>query len=229
MWQIPKMWNGGECWIIGGGTSIHKQFGIPDEVVREKMDLRALSPYFEPIHSKHIIGLNAAFMLGDWVSLCYFGDRVFFDKHKEKLYEFPNLKIRHVNLSVYDRIWYKDIKQINFSLQPMGICTEPDKIYWNYNSGAAAINLAYHLGAKRVYLLGYDMKPACPAGRPDNDATHWHNAYGDFRIHPYAFQKFLKPWRAIAQDAARLGLEIINVNPDSAIEVFPKVNLNEVI
>src|SRR5690606_28765140 len=126
------------------------------------------------------------------------------------------------NLSTYYKDWYRDIKQVDFDLKTFGICTDPGKIFWNYSSGAAAINIAAHFGVKRICLLGYDMKP-------QGGETHWHNGYGDQRITDVQFRKFLKPWEAIARDAKKLGIEILNVNPDSAIEEFPKVNLNEVL
>ena len=38
----------------------------------------------------------------------------------------------------------------------------------NGNSGAGAINLAYHFGARRILLVGMDMKPG------PNGEKHWH-------------------------------------------------------
>lgn len=222
MWQIPKIWLNGECWIIGGGTSVLKQFGIPEHLTLGKGDLSPYSPYFQGIHHDHVIGVNAAFKLGDWVSVCYFGDRGFFRKFKFDLAAFHNLKIRHCALPGQKKVWGKDIKQIRCDINGFGICEEADKIYWNYNSGAAAVNLAYHFGVKRIKLLGFDMKP-------NNNDTHWHNEYRSFRITDGSFARFLRPWNTIASDAKRLGLEIINVNPDSAIDAFPKVNLKEVL
>jgi hypothetical protein len=34
IWNVPKIWQGGECFIIGGGTSITKQFKIPSGTVK---------------------------------------------------------------------------------------------------------------------------------------------------------------------------------------------------
>lgn len=222
MWQIPAMWRDGECWIIGGGASIQRQFGIPEELSLPGRDLSEFSPYLQPIHDRHIIGVNAAFMLGNWVSLMYFGDRSFFNKNMKRLYQFPNLKIRHANLSDNDKRYHHNIKRVDWDIKLLGLCEDPRKIYWNRSSGGAAVNIAAHLGVKRINLLGFDMKP-------HNGETHWHNHYGKFRTSGKHFNDFLLPWHTIARDAKKWGIEILNVNPDSAIDVFPKVNLKDVL
>jgi len=105
--------------------------------------------------------------------------------------------------------------------KPYGLSDKKYKVSWNYNSGACAINLAYHFGVKTVFLLGFDMKPV------DNQ-THWHNEYGK-KTSKTVFEKHLKGFPFIKADAERLGLKIYNVNPDSAIQEFEKVSLKEIL
>ena len=81
-WQVPRMWEGGDVWIIGGGPSITKEFGIPDNIVqgvfKKELPLSAYSPYMSFLHDKHVIGVNVAYLLGDWVDMVFFGDKGFF-------------------------------------------------------------------------------------------------------------------------------------------------------
>ena len=81
-WTVPRIWEGGDVWIIGGGPSITKEFQIPSEVVNDvvigKKPLSLYSPYMESIHKKHVIGINVAYMLGPWVDMVFFGDNNFF-------------------------------------------------------------------------------------------------------------------------------------------------------
>lgn len=58
--------------------------------------------------------------------------------------------------------------------------------------------------------------------------THWHNIYKSPAQRP-SLKKHLLCFPHIAKDAKKLGVEILNVSPDSAIECFPKVSLNEVL
>jgi hypothetical protein len=47
----------------------------------------------QALHSKHVIGINVAFMIGDWIDMVFFGDGGFFLKHKAALAKFPGLKV----------------------------------------------------------------------------------------------------------------------------------------
>ncbi len=35
MWTTPKIWVGGDVWIIGGGPSIPKLFKVPDSIIQD--------------------------------------------------------------------------------------------------------------------------------------------------------------------------------------------------
>ena len=97
MWRVPPIWKNGECVILGGGTSFIKQFNIPKEVVDKVYSGQALpniySPYLEAIHNKHVIGVNMAYKLGDWVDCLYFGDGGFLAAHRSDIFDFKGLRI----------------------------------------------------------------------------------------------------------------------------------------
>lgn len=100
-----------------------------------------------------------------------------------------------------------------------GLCRQPWRTHTGGNSGHQAINLAYHLGATRIILLGYDMK----------GSTHWHgehpaglnNSHGNY-----------DDWRArmkpLADDLAAEGVEVLNATRDTALECFDRVQLEDV-
>lgn len=223
-WTIPKMWNG-DCWIIGGGTSMLHQFGIPSDIIskveKKELPLSAYSEYLSPLHSKTVISTNVAFMLGEWITATYFCDAQFFRNYKNDLLKFRNLKITCVNH--IDRHLLPEttnIKRLKRDYKP-GLSFRPDTIAWNKNSGAAAINLAVLAGAKRILLLGFDM-------RLQEGRTHWHNVYSMKTPNP-SFKRFLERYPEIAKDAKKAGVEILNISPDSALDCFPKLSLKEVL
>ncbi len=228
-WAIPRIWEGGDVWIIGGGPSITTQFNIPVNVVQDVMKgsipISTYSPYMEAIHNKHIIGINVAYLLGNWVDIVFFGDNGFLKRHVEKLAHFPGLKISCSDeVDGYDWIKYiqKDKKHSH------GISSNVQMVSWNRNSGSAAISVAVHAGAKRIVLLGFDM-------RIDRDRKqHWHNMYGKGKIPPEKFKNLpfhihLRYFDSIAADAARMKVEIINASPDSAITQFRKVSVKDLL
>jgi len=237
IWSVPKIWEDGDVWILGGGPSVMKQFNIPNSVVQSVMNNTSspsvYSPYMSALHDKHVIGINISFMIGDWIDMVFFGDTKFYKMYKEKLAAFPGLKVScHVDLK--NNPWVKYLAKNG--KKSLGISPDPSSIGWNSNSGAAAISVAANAGAKRILLLGFDM---C---KDAGNRKHWHNEYTVFgrqqipvrghrtaRVAPLPFERHLKGFPTIARDAKARGIEIINVCPTSAITVFPKCDLKDVL
>ena len=107
--------------------------------------------------------------------------------------------------------------------QGAGIDSRPGHLKWNNNSGMAAINVAYHCGARRILLLGLDCELG-PQGQ-----KHW---FGD---HPGRLNKnsplkgFAKQAHQIQKDADKLGVEIINCSRRTAITAFRRALITEVL
>jgi len=230
-WRVPKIWEGGCVWIIGGGPSIPKLFNVPDTVVKKvlegELDESAYSPYMKAIHDEHIIGVNAAFLLGDWIDVVFFGDSKFFLKFRQQLEHFGHLKISCAQAALKQN-WVHSLRRDRKHRR--GISVDPTAVSWCGNSGCAAISLAYNAGVKKVFLLGFDMK------LDDNCSQHWHSRYKKTRTSKnpaerknLPFHKHLPAFPVIAKDAKRLGLEIYNVSPDSAIDCLPKITLEKAL
>ena len=96
IWQVPRIWEGGDVWILGGGPSVPKQFNIPDKVVQEVVagaSPSVYSPYMSFLHNKHVIGINVAYLIGDWIDMVFFGDASFFLPHQQRLAVFTGMKL----------------------------------------------------------------------------------------------------------------------------------------
>lgn len=220
MWTVPRMWEGDRCFILGGGPSMYKQLDIPEEVVQQVLDKKAdisfYNPYFDCIKKEHIIGVNVAYKFGGWVDMIFFGDAGFWSKHKYSLSVYPGIKVTTTLDAVV-------IKQLLKSQVRFGLAKEPNKLIWNGNSGAAAINLAVHTGVRQIILLGFDMN----LGEKGNQ--HWHKEYIPQKAPQLAFKKHLACFPKVAEDAKSMRVEILNASPNSAINEFKKVNLKEVL
>ena len=232
IWQVPRMWEEADVWIIGGGPSVSKQFGIPEKVVKSVIEGTSppsvYSPYMSFLHKKHVIGINVAYMLGDWIDLVFFGDSSFFATHMQALANFPGLKAScHPITDKYP--WVKYLPRN--TRHPLGISDNPMQVSWNHNSGSAAVSIAANAGAKRIFLLGFDMTLS-PAAR-----QHWHDVYNRGVIDTdksrksvaNSFSRHLHGFPQMAIDAKKLGIEIINVCPESTITEFKKVSLKDLI
>ena len=226
MWKVPKMWEGGECWIIGGGHSMPRQFDVPDDIIQKvsnnELPPGAYSPYLSSIHTKHVIGVNVAYLIGDWIDIVFFGDNGFYVKQQLGLAKFPGLKVTCSGNSKID----SSIKRLR-RIGKKGISTESNGVCWNGNSGAAAMSIAALAGVKRIVLLGFDMKL-------DEEHQHWHQVYGkrvinEKRRRHFPFDRHLRSFPLIARDAKRLGIEVINASPDSAIKDFKKSTVKQIL
>lgn len=84
------------------------------------------------------------------------------------------------------------------------------------NSGYQTINLAVLAGARRIVLFGYDGRVGA-GGR-----THFHDGHPDKTHGGLYAQNF----RSMVEPLAKLGVEIVNCSPGSAIDAFPRVPLD---
>jgi len=228
-WMVPEIWKGGTAWILGGGPSLPRQFGVPEETIQDvTAGLKTpadFSPYMSNIHHRHVIGINMAYMMGDWIDIVFFSDTGFLLKNEDNLKACGSLKVsclpRTSNLD-----WCKFL--IRDSSHRIGISPKRNKVSWNQNSGMAAISLASHLGVKRIMLLGFDMTMY-------KGTQHWHGYYlnngkqADGEKAKSDFARHMKGLKMIVRDAAVRGIEIINVSPESAINTFPKMSLQEAL
>lgn len=90
------------------------------------------------------------------------------------------------------------------------------------NSGGAALNLALHLGATRVLLLGYDM----------GDVTGKQHFFGK---HPqviasrHNFPRWRKAFDVMAPLLIGAGVEVLNCTRTTSLQAFPCVPLAEAL
>lgn len=230
-WTAPRIWDSGECFIIGGGTSMPRQFGVPEETIKGVMagtlPVTAYSDYLAPIHDKHVIGINNAYKIGDWLDVLFFGDCGWYVVYRIPIASLHCLKVtccaRFANKpeKLSDGIKYlaRDPKKT------YGISNDATKVSWNSNSGFAAISLAAHFGVKRIILLGFDMT------LDNNRVSHWHGSHHPKSKKPPVppFARHMRGSVFIAKDAEAMGIEILNCSDISTITEFKKCTLKDVL
>jgi hypothetical protein len=91
-----------------------------------------------------------------------------------------------------------------------------DAIGWNGNTGAAAINLALIMGARRIYLLGFDMDS-------DADALNWYDG-NERPPTPDMIQQWREKTESSKLPAFKHFEKIINLNPRSCLDCFEKAD-----
>ena len=123
--------------------------------------------------------------------------------------------------------WPKDSPSVQWGIRCLkadtnatGLSWDPEKVHTGRNSGFAALNLALHLGAERVLLLGYDMQTR-------GEKRHWFGAHPEGMEVASCYPDFIRHFRTVNPED--YGLEIWNVTRDSALDCFPRYDLDDVV
>lgn len=193
LWTPEREWEGQDAFLIGGGPSLT---GFK----------------FQSLAGKNVIGCNDAFHLGPGIiSICAFGDAAWWQKNKFKLEKFPN----RIVTSAPSMLPFKVPNMLKMERERDGIHSG-NKIGWNYSTGAMAINLAISLGAKRIFLLGYDVSS-------QGHTHHWHN-HNPKPIHGDSFARFMEGFHTL-KAAIPAGVEVFNVTDGiSKLTCFPTIS-----
>lgn len=202
-WKTSKIWNGATVYVLGGGSSL-------------------LDEDLELIHNERVIGVNNAFMLGDWVDIVWWGDPRWFEWNEEDLANFGGLKACCCDIML--KVPNSGVKVLDRGCK-QGLEERESYISWNWSSGGSAINLATLLGASKVVLLGFDMQP-------DKEGRYWwHDMHKVKSFSKEPYDHYITSFEFIRRDADRLGIELVNSTMCSRIpeEYVSKKPLEEVI
>lgn len=85
------------------------------------------------------------------------------------------------------------------------------------NCGIAAINLADCLGARSIYLIGFDMKGE------NGQSANWHDRYKR-KSNERIYDRYIKDFGTVA---SRVRALVVNLTPDSRLECFPRGELSQ--
>lgn len=103
-----------------------------------------------------------------------------------------------------------------------GLCLAPWAVNSGGNSGYQVLNLAYHMGASRIVMIGYDMQYT-------GGEVHWHGHHPEGFINDAQFRKWIPRFDALAADLEAEGVEVINCTVETALTCFPRADLRDVL
>lgn len=214
-WIIPKIWPDSTVFIIGGGPSINS---TNLDLIKNERTISVNNAYGDPVINDQ--GETERYEPRDWVDVAWFGDCGWYDMHKEDLFKFPGLKVSCCPRFLKSKgpVWVKVVKRGKME----GIEKSRDRVAWNKNSGGSAVNLAIHFGAKKIVLLGFDMQRV-------NGKKNYHNDHVEVKGKKDPFSRYIRTFEAIAREADRMNVEILNATPKSALTYFPIKTLEEVV
>ena len=206
---VPNgVWAGRRCFIIGGGPSL------------KRCDLRGLA-------GELVIGINRAYELLEpsilygvdpqvfgWVELGEFGE--------ESKKQFDGYKGYKAWMAL-TKILPGDFHLIDVDSSSKYEIGTTRKLAFKNNSGYGALNLAAAMGAKQIYLLGFDM-----CGNKRGKQKWWHDGYPvDYGESSYT--KYIQEIGKFAPALKKAGIKVVNLNRKSNLKCFPFGDLPEAL
>ena len=194
---VPRLCPGGTVVCLGSGPSL-----TPEDVdyVRGKAT---------------VIAVNDTFRLAQWADALYACDAKWWYWHWTKgAKDFPGLKFAlEASVSRYPGV------QVLQKTGETGLELNPTGVRAGRNSGYQACGLAYHFGAKRILLLGYDMRA--------NGTDHYFGAHPDSSKPPFAV--CLQRFATLVDPLKAAGVSVVNCTPTTALTCFPCAPLRETL
>jgi hypothetical protein len=198
--MIPKLCTSGTVVCIGGGESL-KAMKADIGLCRGRTT---------------VIAINDAYLLAPWADVLYAADEKWWkwqvkDKRRGPLLAaFAGLRVsvdkkraRQTPPHLPGVIMLRNTGGDGLDLQPNSVRT-------GRNSGYQAINVAYHLGPRRILLVGYDMRGGHWFGRhPDNSRPNFHLC--------------LQHFASLATAIEARGVDVINCTPNTALGCFRRM------
>lgn len=157
-----------------------------------------------------MIAINNSYILAPWADVLYYCDRGWWTAHKADALNVFTGKYR-VSLGTSE----DGTKHLR-NCGPRGLSTDPSSLKHGSNSGYQAIGLAYHFGASRIVLLGYDMHVT-------GAQTHWHAGHAG---HTAESQEkalrsmFLPRFTNLVEPLKAAGVEVLNATPGSSLKCW---------
>lgn len=193
-WTVPREWQGETVFIIAGGPS----------VTQEQVDR---------LRGRKVIAIKLSCEKCPRADILFFADGVWFKKHKAVTRAFAGRVVTVAKLPDQDKILILRKNEVP------GLCSKPDETFVRRTSVTGAINLAVHLGAKKIVLLGIDGKTG-HGGR-----THHHTPHELPKRHGF-FDEQRKDFEALVPGLKSAGVEVFNTNTESAHRMFAFIDLD---
>lgn len=197
-----KDWSGFTTVVVATGHSLN--FDQVSEVMGSRKPIK-------------VIAVNNAYLMVGLPDVVYAGDFLFWKVHHQRIKK---------SVGRFAELWTQDSAAAErFQIKRMkGTNREglgQQVIHNNGNSGMQAINLAYLWGARRILLLGFDMKLG-PEGQ-----RHFHGDHEAPLLQCQLFEEWMHKGKKLADGLAASGCEVINCTPGSAWRDFPMSTIDK--
>ncbi len=170
---------------------------------------------------QHVLAVNDAYKLMPYAEVLYACDAEWWAIH-EGCAGFKGERWSSHQSSANEKMNVAERYGINLIAGTDGneFSMDPSFIRYGSNSGFQAINLAILFGAKRIILVGFDMRI--------NGSKHFFGDHPDPLYNREEFESLVPNFR-IAALALPKEISIVNATPGSRLDCFPMLPLEEIL
>lgn len=150
------------------------------------------------------IAVNQAYEIAPWAQYLFFADRRWYmwPHNKPNVDAFPGIKVTVGKTLFPPELDFRRMIRD----KDAGLCHERTHLA-GIDSGCVAVNLAFHLGASRIILLGYD------SGFSAEGMSHFHNKHQVDANHMYYTDRYGPRLSALAQRLRDVGVPVVRSTP----------------
>lgn len=159
------------------------------------------------------IAINSTFRLAPWADMLYAADAEWWAHSANH----DALKFAGLRVSVSEAP--PGVLRLRHT-GPEGFDPDPACLRTGSNSTYQAVHIAIHAGASRVLLFGVDMT-----------GGHWHGKHppGLRETPEEHYALFMRRFETLVEPAAKLGVDVVNCTPGSALNAFRRSTLQQEI
>jgi hypothetical protein len=208
-WSVEPEWAGETAVVIASGPSLTRQ-----QVEFARGKCRAIAVNNAGIDTVNSDTQELVPAMAPWADILFAGDAKWWRCYHERALKFAGRKV-----TIKPTLPWPEIYCLQQSLEHASFDPRPTHLVMGGNSGYMALHLAVHLGAKRILLLGFDMKD----GR--NRRRHWFGNHPPKLNSRGNYAGWIRAFEKLAKCLNTRDVEIINCTPDSALRCFRRTSL----
>ena len=172
----------------------------------------------ERLRGRHVMAINSSCLICPWAEFLVFTDNNWWQDHRKIVLSWPGRVFTYSRLAKSEAPDKLLRPEIGYAAD---FLIDRATVLFGRSTGHSAISLSAAMGARRIVLLGYDMRIV-------DGRSHHHDEYRtqDAKLFSADFLPAFKGWNKMAQ---RAHIEIVNATPGSALTEFPIVSIDDVL
>jgi hypothetical protein len=209
-WKVTREWEGETVAIFAAGPSMTR---ADAELCRGRCKVIAVSN--TGIDTLDSVSREWIPALAPWADILYAADGKWWMAYKDHALAFAGRKVANARVGFAEVYSLERSHEVVYDKRPTHLAS-------GGNSGYQAVHLAMHLGAKRIVLVGYDMKEGA-AGR-----RHYYGSHPKPLDSRANFVNWCRAFERLARILQQKQIDVVNCSRQTALRCFKRSTIDRV-